>query len=223
MCTARSARLPGLIHPDDSASGSPGVRDVDRLRQHDAVRGTAAAVVVGHDVERSAVVTAEHAREAAAVGVDGVQHLAAFGDAGAALSGDAGIPDRPFGVRARSAPTTSPLGVVATSWPSGSQSIENGSPSARVTTSRPPSVSKASTSPATQSHIQNRPSCQRGDSPIWSPVAKISVMPQQTPAEIGPSGTSGLRLVVRCVATSVLVVESVVCARGYEARCHRSR
>ena len=59
-----------------------------------------AVVVVGHDVERAAVVAAEHAREAAAVGLDGVEHLAALGDAGAALPGDAGVPDRPFGVGA---------------------------------------------------------------------------------------------------------------------------
>ena len=61
------------------------------------------------------------------------------------------------------------------SWPSGSQSIENGSPSTRATTSRFPSASNTRTSPATQSHIQNRPSCHRGDSPIWIPDAKRSV------------------------------------------------
>jgi hypothetical protein len=42
----------------------------------------------------------QHAREAAAVGHDGVQHLAAFGDSGATLSRNTGVPDRPFGVRA---------------------------------------------------------------------------------------------------------------------------
>jgi hypothetical protein len=42
----------------------------------------------------------EHAREATAVGVDRVQHLAVFGDARAALSGNTGVTDRPFGVRA---------------------------------------------------------------------------------------------------------------------------
>src|SRR5689334_24966102 len=53
--------------------------------------------------------------------------------------------------------------------------MENGSPSTRATTSRVPSGAKARTSPALQSHIQNRPSCQRGDSPIRMPVAKVSV------------------------------------------------
>ena len=48
-----------------------------------------------------------------------------------------------------------------------------------------PSASNASTSPASQSHIQNRPSCQRGDSPIWMPVAKVSVMEGLTPAADG--------------------------------------
>src|SRR6516164_4559004 len=78
-------------------------------------------------------------------------------------------------------PATTPLGVVITSRSSGSQSIENGSPSTRATTSRLPSASKTRTSPATQSHIQNRPSCHRGDSPIWIPVAKSSVIAEQTP------------------------------------------
>ena len=71
-----------------------------------------------------------------------------------------GCPVAPYG--ARSGPATTPRGVVATSRPSGSQSIENGSPSTRATTSRFPSASKTSTSPAIQSHIQNRPSCHRG-------------------------------------------------------------
>ena len=42
-------------------------------------------------------------------------------------------------------------------------------------------MENASTSPASQSHIQKRPSCQRADSPILIPVAKISVMDGQTP------------------------------------------
>src|SRR5207237_5761252 len=50
-------------------------------------------------------------------------------------------------------------------------------------TSRLPSAPKASTSPASQSHIQKRPSCHRGDSPIRIPVAKMSVTPEQTPAD----------------------------------------
>ena len=75
--------------------------------------------------------------------------------------------------------------MVTTRRPSGSQSIENGSPSTRAMTSREPSALKASTSPAIQSHIQNRPSCHRGDSPIWIPVAKISVMDGQTPVDDG--------------------------------------
>src|SRR3954452_593455 len=65
------------------------------------------------------------------------------------------------------------------SRPSGRQSIENGSPSTRATISRVPAASKARTSPAAQSHIQNRPSCHRGDSPIWIPVAKSSVIAPQ--------------------------------------------
>src|SRR5918993_3176322 len=97
----------------------------------------------------------------------------------------------PYG--SRSGPATNPAGVVATSRPSGSQSIENGSPSTRATTSRFPSASKTSTSPASQSHIQNRPSCQRGDSPIWIPVAKTSVIPGQTPAAASSHRTEQAR------------------------------
>jgi hypothetical protein len=62
-------------------SRSAGVRDRYGVGQHDAVRGAAVRVAVGHDEERAAVVVTEHAREATAVGMDGVQHLAAFGDA----------------------------------------------------------------------------------------------------------------------------------------------
>src|SRR5262245_60702102 len=76
---------------------------------------------------------------------------------------------------------TTPFGVVTNSRPSPSQSIENGSPSTRVITSPLPSASNANTSPAIQSHIQNRPSCHRGDSPMCSPVAKSSVIAVETP------------------------------------------
>src|SRR4051794_33967522 len=54
--------------------------------------------------------------------------------------------------------------------------MENGRPSTSATTSRRPSASNTRISPASQSHIQNRPSCHRGDSPICSPVAKISAI-----------------------------------------------
>jgi hypothetical protein len=274
----------------ETGSGSPGVRYGDPLGEDDAVGRAAAGVVVGHDVQCAAVVVAEHAREAPAVGVDRVQHLAAFSHPCAALPGTLayqmapsasaqmpsgadpapssahtrrstsspesaivhavsrsacdsastsvssprttiplgnqtssatwwmvpsasttftvpgfgsshgiepgmstharpaasttislkGCPVAPYG--SKSGPATIPRGVLATSRPSGSQSIENGSPSTRATTSRFPSASKTSTSPASQSHIQNRPSCHRGDSPIWIPVANTSVMPEQTPA-----------------------------------------
>src|SRR4051794_17807146 len=92
-----------------------------------------------------------------------------------------GWPLAPYGVR--STPATSPRLVVMTSRPSGSQSMENGSPSTRASTRREPSAEKDSTSPASQSHIQNRPSCHRGDSPIWMPAAKISLMTVQTPSD----------------------------------------
>ena len=57
-------------------------------------------VAVGDDVEGAPVVVAEHAGEAAAVGGHGLQHLAALGDADAALVGDVGVPDRALGVEA---------------------------------------------------------------------------------------------------------------------------
>src|SRR5205807_7532157 len=79
------------------ASGASGVRHGDALHEHDAVRCAAAAVVVGHDVQGAAVVAAEHAREAAAIGVDRVEDLAACSYPGAALSRNAGIPDRALG------------------------------------------------------------------------------------------------------------------------------
>ena len=95
-----------------------------------------------------------------------------------------GCPAAPYG--ASSGPATTPAWVVTTRRPSGSQSMENGSPSTRATTSRSPAAENARTSPATQSHIQNRPSCHRGDSPICIPlVAKISVMDGQTPTGDG--------------------------------------
>src|SRR5438132_8388053 len=81
--------------------------------------------------------------------------------------------------------------------PSGSQSIENGSPSTRAMTSRLPSVPKASTSPASQSHIQKRPPCHRGDSPIWIPVAKMSVTRYKTAFDAGSHRSVLMRMVVR--------------------------
>jgi hypothetical protein len=59
--------------PRDGASWSTGPRHGDWLDQHDAVGCAAAGVVVGHDVQRAAVLAAEHAREATAVGTDGVE------------------------------------------------------------------------------------------------------------------------------------------------------
>jgi hypothetical protein len=81
---------------DRTSTGSSGVRYGDGMDQDDSVRCTAVAVVVGDDVQRAAVVAAEHAREAPAVDHNAVQHLAAFGDSGASLPGNAGVPDRPF-------------------------------------------------------------------------------------------------------------------------------
>src|SRR5207249_1030376 len=69
--------------------------------------------------------------------------------------------------------------------PSGSQSMENGSPSTRAMTSRLPSVPNASTSPASQSHIQRRPSCHRGHSPIRMPVADVAPVERGLLAVIG--------------------------------------
>jgi hypothetical protein len=48
----------------------------DRVGQDDTVGGTAVAPVVGHDVQRAAVVAAEHAGEAAAVSHDADVHNA---------------------------------------------------------------------------------------------------------------------------------------------------
>src|SRR6188508_3084073 len=92
--------------------------------------------------------------------------------------------------------------------------MENGSPSTRATTSRSPLASNASTSPATQSHIQNRPSCHRGDSPIWSPVAKICVMDGQTPAN---KGTHRVRPARAADLTHVATIED---AGGPQFRDH---
>src|SRR5205823_4361180 len=106
-----------------------------------------------------------------------------------------GWPVAPYGSRA--GPATTPPGVVTTSRPSSSQSIEKGSPATRATTSRLPSASNTSTSPASQSHIQNRPSCQRGDSPIWIPVAYTSAIQEQTPTAAASH---------RCVRTGSLAL-----------------
>ena len=57
--------------------------------------------------------------------------------------------------------------------PSGSQSKQKGNDVDRATISVAPSVSQARISPATQSEHQNRPSCQRADSPMASPVMKV--------------------------------------------------
>src|ERR687898_2766057 len=105
-----------------------------------------------------------------------------------------GWPVAPYGSRSELA--TTPAGVLVTSRPSGSQSIENGSPSTRATTSRVPSASKTSTSPANQSHIQNLPSCHRGGSPIWIPVARTSAIPEQTPMAATSHRSSGTNTTV---------------------------
>ena len=62
-------------------SGAAGVRSGDRLDEHDAVGRTGGAVVVGDDVEGSAVVATEHARETASIDLDRVEHLATGADA----------------------------------------------------------------------------------------------------------------------------------------------
>ena len=97
---------------------------------------------------------------------------------------------------------TTPFGVVTTSSPSGSQSIENGSPSTRATTSRSPSASNASTSPASQSHIQNRPSCHRGDSPIWMPVAKTRSCAVTTALSVNQNSISALSVSNRAACST---------------------
>jgi hypothetical protein len=86
----------GTGQPGDRVSCSPGSGHGYRVDQHHPVRCTAAGVVVGHDVQAAAVVAAEHAGEATAVGSDGVQKFAALGHAGTSLAGNAGVPDRPW-------------------------------------------------------------------------------------------------------------------------------
>jgi len=77
-----------------------------------------------------------------------------------------------------------PFWVVTTMPPSGSQSIENGSPSTRAMTSRL-RRSEGQHLARQQSHIQKRPPCHRGDSPIWIPVAKMSVTRYKTASDAG--------------------------------------
>ena len=89
------------------------MRYVDSLGQHDSVGCAGSAVVVGDDEQGSAVVAAEHAREAAAVNLNRFQFATAGRDPGATLSRHAGIPDCSFGVGAdaigrRSAPEIGP-------------------------------------------------------------------------------------------------------------------
>jgi hypothetical protein len=60
--------------------------------------------------------------------------------------------------------------------PSGSQSMQNGNPkSPAATTSAPPFSSTVTICCAPQSQTQSRPSCQRGDSPIESPVRSVRI------------------------------------------------
>src|SRR4051794_23070516 len=66
-----------------------------------------------------------------------------------------GCPAAPYG--AGGVPANTPPGLPTTSRPSDNQSIEDGNPSTRASTRRPPEDEKDSTSPANQSHIQNRP------------------------------------------------------------------
>src|SRR5258708_26382059 len=82
------------------ASRATGVGYVDSFGEDDPVRRAGAAVVVGHDEQCPAVAPAEHAREAAAVDRDVVEHYATLGDTSASLTGNAGVPDRTFGVGA---------------------------------------------------------------------------------------------------------------------------
>ena len=97
-----STRLSRRVSPRPCVDGQgrPAWGASTRCGQDDPVGRAGAAVVVGDDEQRAAVVAAEHAREAAAVDIDGVQHLATFGDTGAPLTGNAGVPDRPLGVGA---------------------------------------------------------------------------------------------------------------------------
>ena len=59
-----------------------------------------AAPFGGQHEQRALVRAAEHAREAAAVQVDGLQHLTALADPCAALAGHIGVPDGAVGVEA---------------------------------------------------------------------------------------------------------------------------
>jgi hypothetical protein len=52
----------------------------------------------GYDREGSPLVASQHTGEAAAVNVDGLQHLAAFADIDLALVGNVGKPHAAFGV-----------------------------------------------------------------------------------------------------------------------------
>ena len=76
------------------------MRHVDPLGEHHAVAHLARVVAVGDDVERAAVVAAEHAGEAAAIGGHGLQDAPALGDPDAVLVGDVGVPDGALGVEA---------------------------------------------------------------------------------------------------------------------------
>src|SRR6478735_21383 len=81
------------------ALGASGSRHLDLDRQHLAARFALAhalrpAPLGGHDAERPPVVAAEHAREAAAVDVDRLEHLAALAHAHAAAVRHVGVPDR---------------------------------------------------------------------------------------------------------------------------------
>src|SRR5215208_2042366 len=74
-------------------------------------------------------------------------------------------PSSAYVVRVPSAPRTSSCcPATISNRPSGSRSRQNGIASMRVTSSRLPSGSTASTSPAPQSEKISRSSCQRGDS-----------------------------------------------------------
>lgn len=69
--------------------------DGAQRNEHNAVRGTAAVVLVCHDVQGPTAAAAEHACKAASIGFDSIEHPTPRGNPRTALARDAGAPDSP--------------------------------------------------------------------------------------------------------------------------------
>jgi hypothetical protein len=88
-------------------------------------------------------------------------------------------PVPPYGVPS---PSTTPAGLVSTARPSGSQSIENGRTRHRqLDPALPRRRRTRAPRPAIQSQTHSLPACQRGDSPMLRPLAKISMQVRPPP------------------------------------------